>query len=239
MNFIIRKDKQTLSDMVASRIASRINEKPSMVLGLATGNSPLGVYQSLIDMYKSNIISFRDVITFNLDEYVDYPSYENSYAYYMSHHLFQHIDIRPQNCHFPTLDTHDYNLLLKKYPIDLQLLGIGSNGHIGFNEPHTSFGNETSLVRLADQTRTDNAAFFETLSCVPTEAITMGIKNIMKSKEIVLLAFGESKKEILFQMAYGPITEKVPASILQLHPNVYVYADDEAALRIKDIIDIR
>lgn len=229
-----------MSKKSAKMIIEAIKVKKDIVLGLATGSTPVGLYKELIKANKSQEISFRDVMTFNLDEYVGLSQkHPESYYQFMMRHLFNHIDINPNHINLPnneasSIEKHikDYNDKMKKHPIDLQVLGIGTNGHIGFNEPGTPFDNETFIVDLDEDTRIANQRFFNSLDEVPTKAITMGIKNIMRSKKIILLASGIHKAEAIKKMIEGPVKTGHPASILQLHPNVEVFVDEEAGSMI-------
>lgn len=240
MELIMVKDYQEVSKQAAHLFIELISQNPQAKLGLATGSSPIGMYQLLIEAYRQKKISFQSITTFNLDEYVGIERHHpQSYYSFMNEHLFKHIDIAPDNIHIPDNDiskidtiAKDYNRLLKKNPIDLQVLGIGSNGHIGFNEPGTPLGNETFVVELDERTRQDNSRFFGRLELVPTHAITMGIKNIMRSKHIVLIASGKEKSEAIYRMMYGEVTPACPASILQLHPHCTVIIDEAAASRL-------
>lgn len=214
-----------------------LNSKPHSVLGLATGSSPILLYKELIKGVENKELSFKDVSTFNLDEYVDMDgNHPQSYTMFMKNHLFNHVDINLSNTHIPCglakdleAECREYNLALKRQNIDMQLLGIGSNGHIGFNEPYTSFDSITHVVKLKESTRQDNALFFSSLEEVPTHAISMGIHNIMQAKKIVLLAIGEKKAKAIDAMVNGPIDESCPGSILQNHPDVILILDEEAA----------
>lgn len=236
MKLIIVKDYQEVSKKAAEIVIDLLKENTAAKLGLATGSSPIGLYQNLIKAYQDKEISFKDVTTFNLDEYVGIPrDHEQSYFSFMNNNLFNHIDINMDMVHLPDNDLNrinsiakEYNQLLKKNIIDLQVLGIGSNGHIGFNEPGTPFTNETFIVNLDDQTRKDNARFFENLDAVPKQAITMGIKNIMRAKHLLLVASGKGKSQAIYNMIYGEITEDFPASVLQLHPHCTVIIDEDA-----------
>ena len=236
MKLIIVKDYQEVSKKAAEIVIDLLKENKAAKLGLATGSSPIGLYQNLIKAYRDKEISFKDVTTFNLDEYVGIPrDHEQSYFSFMNNNLFNHIDINMDMVHLPDNDlkrinsiAKEYNQLLKKNIIDLQVLGIGSNGHIGFNEPGTPFTNETFIVNLDDQTRKDNARFFENLDAVPKQAITMGIKNIMRAKHLLLVASGKGKSQAIYNMIYGEITEDFPASVLQLHPHCTVIIDEDA-----------
>lgn len=219
-----------------SKIAARIFEdqllaKPNSVLGFATGGTPVGVYKELVASNNEGEISFKQVTSFNLDEYVGIPAHNPaSYWTYMNEHLFNHIDIQPENIHIPNGTAADMTLECTKYDelivqaggIDLQLLGIGVNGHIGFNEPGTSFDSLTHIVELADTTRSVNAVYFEHPSDMPTHAVTMGIQSIMKAKVIVLMAFGKTKYDAMERLKSGIVTEDFPASCLLNHPNVTI-----------------
>ncbi|PAD22753.1 glucosamine-6-phosphate deaminase [Terribacillus saccharophilus] len=236
------KDYKELSVMAAERIAMKLSKKPNAVLGLATGSTPEGMYNALIEMYIQKRISFAEAATFNLDEYVGLHSDdENSYAYYMNQHLFQHIDLSPEKAHLPDGEADDMEEACKGYEqliekaggIDLQVIGIGLNGHIGFNEPHTPFEQRTHVVELDKTTRSANARFFPSLEAVPTHAITMGIQNIMESKELLLLVAGEQKASVLERLVYGDKTEAFPASIIKEHPNVTIIADQGALSGLK------
>jgi len=236
------KDYTELSEMAAERIITKLSAKPDAVLGLATGSTPEGMYDALIKAYKQKRISFAEATTFNLDEYVNLdPKDENSYAYYMDQHLFQHIDLSPGNAHLPNGKSADLDAACSAYErlieraggIDLQVIGIGLNGHIGFNEPYTPFERRTHVVELDETTRKANARFFPDLDAVPTHAITMGIRNIMESKELLLLVSGEQKAAVLERLVYGDKTEAFPASIIKDHPNVTIIADQGALSGLK------
>lgn len=237
MKIIKVKDYDELSLVASNIILNLVRDNPKAVLGLATGSSPIGLYQNLIKAYQAEEVSFKDVKTFNLDEYCNLPrDHKESYYTFMNRNLFKHIDILEENVHIPLTNgedlqklSNDYNELLDKHTIDLQLLGIGGNGHIGFNEPGTSFDSVTSVTELAEKTRQDNKRFFNSIDEVPRFAITMGIKNIMNSKEILLIASGKNKADAVNKLVNGPVTEDFPASILQRHPNVTVIVDEEAA----------
>lgn len=237
MKVIKVKNYEELSLAASNVILNLIHDNPKAILGLATGSSPLGLYQNLIKAYQAGEVSFKDIKTFNLDEYCDLPrDHKESYFTFMNTNLFKHIDILESNVHIPvTVGSDlqklcdDYNELLDNNVIDLQLLGIGGNGHIGFNEPGTSFDSVTQVTLLADKTRQDNKRFFNSIDEVPTKAITMGIKNIMNAKEILLIASGKGKADAVNKLINGEVTEDFPASILQNHANVTVIIDEEAA----------
>lgn len=238
MRVIITDSYDQLGKQAAQLISDSINEKPKLVLGLATGSTPLGTYKSLIELHQKQQVSFKQVRTFNLDEYLGLgPDHPSSYHYYMYNNLFNQIDINPDNVRIPKglsedLDTEcaDYEKEIKGVGgIDLQILGIGVNGHIGFNEPQTPFGSRTRVVDLAQETIEANARFFDNRADVPRQAISMGIRSIMHARRIVLLANGASKAWAIERSLQGPVTEDVPASVLQLHPDVTVVLDREAA----------
>lgn len=240
MKLIKVKNYEELSAKASEVVVELIKEKPNCTLGLATGSSPLGLYKNLIAAYQNKEISFKDVKTFNLDEYCDLPrNHEQSYYTFMHNNLFSHVDIKEENINIPSCEgdnlevlCNQYNELLKNNTIDLQVLGIGGNGHIGFNEPGTSFDQETFVVELAQKTREDNKRFFNSIDEVPTHAITMGIKNIMEAKTILLIASGAGKAEAVYNLVKGQKTIDFPASVLQNHPNVIVIVDEAAAERL-------
>lgn len=226
----------------ANLIASLLQSKPKAVLGLATGSSPVGVYARLVEMHRKGLVSFSKASSYNLDEYVGLPvDHPESYRSFMNHHLFNHVDIDITRTHVPNGNAPDLEAECKAYdkmveengPIDLQILGIGSNGHIGFNEPDVSLTSGTHVVDLLEETREANARFFPSIDDVPRQAITMGIANIMKARQIVLLARGEEKAEAIRNAVQGPITTQCPASLLQSHPNVIVLVDEGAGKWLK------
>jgi len=237
MNVIEAKDYQDMSRKAANIISAQIIMKPNCVLGLATGSTPLGTYIQLIDWYNKGDLDFSNVSSVNLDEYIGL-SHDNiqSYYYFMQHNLFQHVNIQPQNTYIPNgMDTDiqhackAHNQVIHRLGgIDLQLLGLGLNGHIGFNEPGESFEKETHCVTLSQSTIEANSRFFALKSDVPTHAYTLGIKSIMQAKKIVILINGESKAEIVAKAFWGPVTPQIPASILQMHPDVTLVADKAA-----------
>jgi len=238
MKFICEKNEREASVKAAEMIAELIKEKPNAVLGLATGSTPLDIYRELIRMYRRGEISFKKVKTVNLDEYVSLPpEHEQSYAYFMRANLFDKIDIPKENTHIPNglaIDLREeclrYDGIIESLSgIDIQLLGIGHNGHIAFNEPSKVFSKTTSLVSLSESTIKANSRFFDSESSVPTWAISMGIGSILKAKRIILAAFGEGKAEILEKALFGPVTPEVPASILQFYSGELTVCTDEAA----------
>ena len=235
------KTKQEAGKKAAQSILNILNVKKDAVLGLATGSSPLDMYSELVNMFKNELVSFKYVRAVNLDEYVGLsPENDQSYAYFMRKNLFDEIDIEAENTHIPNGLAEDYDAECKRYDnliaslggTDVQVLGIGVNGHIGFNEPSDAFSDGTALVYLTDSTIKANSRFFDDVSQVPTMAFSMGIGQIMSSKKIILLANGEAKAEILEAALFGKITPEVPASILQTAADVEVFADEQALSKI-------
>ena len=241
MKLIVVKDYEEMSREASLIIKDLLVKKPDATLGLATGSSPIGLYQNLIKYYENGEISFKNVKTYNLDEYCELPrSHPESYYSFMHRNLFSHVDILEENVHIPCSEGSDlqklcdeYNDLLHKATIDLQLLGVGANGHIGFNEPNTPFDQETWVVKLTDKTRRDNQRFFNSLDEVPTHAMTMGIANIMQAKCLLLVASGKNKAEAIRRLASGEVNPECPATILNHHPNAIVIVDEDAASLIK------
>lgn len=234
MKLIKFKTYAEMSEYGAKIVQKTVKEKPKCVLGLATGSTPLGLYENLIKKYNNNCIYFGDVKTINLDEYYGIDGkHDQSYRYYMNKNFFDKIGILYANTFVPNgmaenieKECKEYEDRIDEIGIDLQILGIGNNGHIGFNEPCNHFPSKTHLVDLSESTIRANSRFFANLSDVPTKAITMGIGSIMKAKKIILLATGK-KKEIIEKAMYGDVTPEVPASILQFHPNVTVLICEE------------
>lgn len=230
-------DTEEALDQAAARwLAARV--RPGAVLGLATGGTPLGLYRRLVEMHRAGELSFAGVRSFNLDEYVGLASdHPQSYAAYMREHLFNWVDIEEGDWHIPDGANPDPAAEAARYdrlywelgPVDAQILGIGTNGHIGFNEPGTRFEQSTHVVRLAQSTREANAAGFGSPDAVPSQAITLGIRNILAAREILLLAKGASKAEAVRRTLKEEPTPDVPASVLQRHPNAFIYLDREAA----------
>ncbi|WP_350342679.1 glucosamine-6-phosphate deaminase [Proteinivorax tanatarense] len=242
MRIIIEKDYESLSKKASLLVASQILLKPDSVLGLATGSTPLGMYKNLIEMYKRNEVDFSKVTTFNLDEYYGLsPDHPQSYNSYMKNNFFDHINIPPFKCHLPkgnaknvVTECYTYEDKISKCGgIDFQVLGIGENGHIGFNEPDDSLNVLTNLVDLRSQTIEANSRFFESSCQVPKQAISIGIATIMKAKKILLLASGENKAEAIAQMTSGHVTTKVPASLLQTHQDLILLVDEQAGKLLK------
>lgn len=237
------KDYNELSRKSANIIAAQVILKPCAVLGLATGSTPVGTYKQLIEMNKNGDLDFSKVTSVNLDEYKGLSGdHDQSYRYFMNTNLFNHVNIRRDYTYVPNGLEVDGKKECARYDevirsvggVDLQLLGIGGNGHIGFNEPDSVFVKGTHMVTLTEETRQANARFFSSLNEVPTHAYTMGIQNIMSARKILLLANGESKAKALYDSFFGPITPAVPASILQLHSDVTVIADGPALSLIKE-----
>ncbi len=242
MEIIVQETYEEMSRAAAKVVATTLNSKPNAVLGLATGSTPLGVYRELVRMHKSEGLDFSQVTTFNLDEYVgltkDHPQ---SYHYFMHENLFKHINIPPQNTYIPSGTTDNYVAFCAWYErrikdcggIDLQLLGLGSDGHIAFNEPTSSLGSRTRIKTLARQTIADNARFFEKAEDVPIYAITMGVGTILEARSILFLANGAHKADAVAAAVEGPVTSLITASALQLHPDVICFLDRPAAAKLK------
>lgn len=237
MQIIKAKDYAHMSLMAANVIAAQVNSKPNCVLGLATGSTPIGTYENLVKWYNQGNLDFSQITTVNLDEYKGLSGdHDQSYRYFMNTHLFNHVNVRPECTHVPDgLEPDsdkacaDYNKIIEEVGgIDLQLLGLGHNGHIGFNEPSDRFDKVTHCVDLTESTINANARFFETIDDVPKQAYTMGIQNIMFAKKIVVVVSGKDKAEIVKKAFFGPVTPQVPASALQLHPNVVLIGDEDA-----------
>ena len=215
---IIRDTQRNCARMAAEEYRKLLGENPHCVLGLATGSTPEMLYEELVALCRAGKLSFKDVTTYNLDEYVGLDgSHPQSYRYFMDSHLFNLVDI----------DNDDE--IKQAGGVDLQLLGIGPNGHIGFNEPGTPWDAVTHIVPLTDATRQANKRFFNSIDEVPEKAVSMGIKTVMQSRRIILMAFGKNKAQAVKGMIEGRIDNSVPASILQLHPDCTVYIDDDAA----------
>ena len=237
MKVIKVKNYDEMSYEASLVIKELLQAKPNATLGLATGSSPIGLYQNLIKFYENGEISFKDVTTYNLDEYCELPrSHPESYYSFMHRNLFNHVDIKEENINIPCSEGSDLEALCKEYndklnaaSVDLQLLGIGANGHIGFNEPNTPFTQETFIVELTEKTRVDNQRFFNSLDEVPTHAMTMGIANIMRAKKLLMVISGANKADAVKKLVSGVITEEFPASILNNHDDVIVIVDEEAA----------
>ncbi len=240
MKIIITENYEEMSAKAFGLIKAVVTENPSALLGLATGTTPLGLYSRMIEDHKQNGTSYKDVSTVNLDEYEGLDaSSDQSYVYFMRKNLFDGLDIDLKNTNIENGKAGDaqaecarYNELLHSRAQDIQVLGIGSNGHIAFNEPHTPFGSETHVVELAESTIRDNSRLFKSIDEVPRRAFTMGLKNIMNAKKILVLANGAGKAKAVYGMVRGAVTEEVPASVLQLHPDCTLICDKEAAALI-------
>ena len=240
MEFHVYKTAKEACEAAAMIFAAQILRKSDSVLGLATGSTPIPTYEKLAALYEEGMIDFSKVVTFNLDEYVGID-YKNplSYHAFMDENLFSKVNVNKDNVHLPSGDTDEdgkaYDAAIKAAGgVDIQLLGIGRNGHIGFNEPADVFTYGTHIVTLAEDTIDANARFFESADEVPRKAISMGVGNIMDARCVVLIATGKGKADAVYKTIRGPITPEVPASILQLHPCCVILADEEAASLMKD-----
>ena len=243
MKIIKAKDYNDMSRKAANIISAQVIMKPDCVLGLATGSTPVGTYKQLIEWYEKGDLDFGDVTTVNLDEYKGLPrENDQSYFYFMNHNLFDYVNINPERTHLPNgmnLNAEEecarYEEVIRSTGgVDLQLLGLGHNGHIGFNEPGEAFETETHCVDLQERTIEANKRFFASIDEVPKQAYTMGIKTIMMAKKILVVVSGEDKAETVKNAFFGPVTPQVPASILQMHPDV-TFVADEAALSKCDL----
>lgn len=243
MRLMITESYEELSKAAAEEFAKVIKEKPNSVLGLATGGSPVGMYKELIKMYEKNELDFSKVTTVNLDEYIGLnPEHNQSYRHFMNENLFNHININIANTFVPNGLADNLEVECKEYDkkimelggIDIQLLGVGNNGHIAFNEPDEQLSAGTHVISLTENTIEANSRFFENINDVPKKAITMGLGGIMKAKKIILIASGESKAEAIKGLFSGKITTDNPASMLQMHRDVTVIVDKEAAKLIKE-----
>lgn len=241
MKIYVTEDYKAMSRKAANIVSAQVILKPNSVLGLATGSTPEGMYAQLVDWYRKGDLDFAAVKSVNLDEYVGLePTHEQSYRYFMQHHLFDHVNINPANTNVPDGLAADpagectwYNQVIRNMGgIDLQVLGLGGNGHIGFNEPGNAFELETHVVDLKEETIEANSRFFASRDDVPRQAMTMGIKSIMMARKILLVISGEDKADIVKEAFAGPITPHVPASILQLHPYVTLVGDKAALSKL-------
>ena len=240
MKVIITENYEEMSRVAADIIISLVKKNPEAVLCLATGSSPIGTYDNMVKDHKENGTSYKSVKTVNLDEYVTLaPDHDQSYAYFMRKNLFDRVDIDLANTNLPSGIAPDaqaecdrYNALLDTMKQDIQLLGLGSNGHIGFNEPGTPFGSVTHLVDLTENTIKDNSRLFANIEDVPRQALSMGIKNIMQAKSILMVVSGANKADAVYGMVKGEVTPDLPASVLQLHPDVTIVCDKAAAAKL-------
>jgi glucosamine-6-phosphate deaminase len=237
MKVIVTENYEEMSKKAAEILIGIVKNNPNAVLGLATGSSPIGTYENMAADCRENGTSYKNVTTVNLDEYVGLtPDHDQSYAYFMRKNLFDNVDIDLANTNLPQGSAKDlqaecdrYNKLLEGYQQDVQVLGLGSNGHIGFNEPGTPFDSVTHLVDLTENTIKDNSRLFANIDEVPRQALSMGIKNIMNAKSILMVVSGKNKAKAVYGMVKGEITPELPASVLQLHPFVTVICDKDAA----------
>ncbi len=237
MQIIITENYDEMSKKAAEIMIDIVKKNPNAILGLATGSSPIGMYQNMAKDCKAGNTSYKNVSTVNLDEYVGLTAdHDQSYAYFMRTNLFDHIDIDQKNTNLPCGSAPDaqkecdrYNALLENMKQDVQVLGLGSNGHIGFNEPGTPLDSVTHLVNLTENTIKDNSRLFNSIDEVPRQALSMGIKNIMQAKSILMVVSGKNKAAAVRGMVKGEITPELPASVLQLHPFVTIVCDKDAA----------
>lgn len=245
MRLIVAKDLEDVGRKAADILAAQVLLKPDCVLGLATGSSPIGTYQGLIAKYEAGQLDFSKVRAVNLDEYIGLPKdHDQSYAYFMRTQLFDHVNIDQANCHIPNGMEPDAEKECARYDAliaslggaDLQLLGLGPNGHIGFNEPCDEFVKGTNRVALTSSTIEANARFFERKEDVPTHAYTMGIGTIMSAKRVVLVVNGAQKAKAVKDCFFGPIRPQAPGSILQMHPDFTLIADEAALSLVKDLL---
>ena len=243
MKIYMTEDYQTMSRKAANILSAQIILKPNSVLGLATGSTPIGMYKQLVIWYEKGDLDFAQIKTVNLDEYVGLePTHEQSYRYFMQNNLFDHVNINPANTNVPDGLVADpqaecdwYIQVIRKLGgVHIQVLGMGHNGHIGFNEPGNAFELETHVVDLSERTIQANARFFASADEVPRQAMTMGIKSIMMAKKILMLVSGEDKAEAVWKAFAGPVTPQVPASILQLHPYVTLVGDKAALSKLME-----
>ena len=243
MKIYAARDYNDLSRKAANIISAQVIMKPDAVLGLATGSTPVGTYKQLIEWCEKGDLDFSRIHSVNLDEYKGLSGeHDQSYRYFMNHNLFDHVNIKKENTSVPSGLAEDTRAECERYDrvirelggIDLQLLGIGGNGHIGFNEPCDVFEKGTHVVTLTEETRQSNARFFTSIDEVPTHAMTMGIGSIMSARKILLLASGAGKAQAVYDSCFGPVTPGVPASVLQLHSDVIVIADEDALSLVKE-----
>ena len=236
--FYMYPDPQTIADQVSARFIRLIQEKPQIVLGLATGSTMEPIYERLIRQVIEQGIDVSQLTTFNLDEYIGLgPDHPQSYHYYMRQHLFDRLEFAKQHTFLPDGLCDDLQQQCQQYAaqikkaggIDIQLLGIGTNGHIGFNEPGTPFSSRTHVVDLTEQTRIDNGRFFDCKDQVPTQAITLGLQDIYEAKKIVLVATGANKAQVMADLYHSPVDESMPASIVKKHPDAIIIVDKAAA----------
>lgn len=238
MNVLVMKNTQEIGKAAGTMFAAQVINKPNCVLGLATGSTPIPTYQYMIELYKQGVVDYSKVTTYNLDEYCGLThDHDQSYYYFMQENLFKGINVPTENIHVLNGVAPDAQVECDNYDaaidaaggIDLQILGIGNNGHIAFNEPCSEFPAKTHIVSLTQSTIEANKRFFESIDDVPKQAITMGIGSIMKARSIILIATGAAKAEAVKALVSGPVDPQCPASILQFHPNVTIFLDESAA----------
>jgi len=241
MRVLVLETPEESAEQVAQEILTALRRKRNLVLGLATGSTPIGVYARLVRAHQLDRVDFSGVVTFNLDEYLGLPEgHRQSYRYFMDQHLFSGLNIAPSNIHFPPSKGRDLALECRNYEesikaaggIDIQILGIGANGHIGFNEPTSSLASRTRIKTLTEKTLRDNARFYEPGEFQPQLASTMGIGTILEARKILLQGFGKKKAEAVRAAVEGPISAFWPGSALQLHPDVSFYLDPESASKL-------
>lgn len=241
MEIIVQPSAEHASRLAARLVADTVRSKPDAVLGLATGSTPVPLYRELIRLHREEALDFSRVTTFNLDEYVGLDrGHACSYRRFMEDNLFRHVNLKPENTHVPDGMSRDIPGECRRYEeriqrsggIDLQILGIGSDGHIGFNEPTSSLASRTRIKTLTQTTRRDNARFFDDPDDVPKHCITMGVGTILESRTIVMLAFGAQKASVIGRAVEGPLSAMVPASAMQIHPTVKVFLDEAAAAQL-------
>ena len=240
MKIVIARSEEEFGKLAIAEIKEVVYRDPACTLGLATGSTPIPLYKEMVKDHQENGTSYAKVKTFNLDEYVGLPKeHPESYISFMTRNLFSHVDIDMKNVNIPNGLASDipaecarYSALLEKASVDIQVLGIGGNGHIAFNEPNTPFDSKTHQVFLTQKTITDNARFFDSVDQVPKSALTMGIGEIMKAKKLLMLATGKNKADAVYNMIKGPVTTACPASALQNHPDVVVILDQAAAAKL-------
>lgn len=240
MKIFIAENNEEFDAIGAKIVADEIKSKANATIGFATGSTPIGLYKKLVAMYDNGELSFKDITTFNLDEYVGLQkTHDQSYYYFMQDNLFGKVDVDQSKVNFLSGTASDiqqecerYDKLLNENPIDLQILGIGANGHIGFNEPNTPFNATTREVLLTEKTIQDNARFFDSIKDVPQSAVTMGMTEIMNAKKIILLANGANKADAVYKMLKEEVSVKCPASVLQLHNDVTIVLDKASASKL-------
>jgi glucosamine-6-phosphate deaminase len=241
MLVIVKDNYNEIGVEAAQMIADRLRKKPALVLGLATGSTPLGLYRELIRLHIEEGLDFSRAVTFNLDEYVGLPpSHRQSYNYFMNENLFNRLNIPHKSINIPDGMAGNIDEFCDRYEarirdaggIDIQILGVGANGHIAFNEPGSSLGSRTRVKTLSTKTRSDNARFFQGLDQVPQYAITMGVGTILEARELIMLASGPGKSEAIRTAVEGPLTAQCPASVVQLHRKAFIIVDKEAGAKL-------